>query len=448
MNSSDLAHCVHESITTVCQRESSEEARKKEEEELADLSGNVEEDLLCPICHGMLFRPVRPLCKHQFCRFCLILWVEKCIKQMQEGMCPMCRSEVLLPETLEVDEELECRIITTYGLQAYQLRHKDMVKEKIERLVSDLESEHLKDIEERCSLQDLARAGILGTAFAGPVGAVTALGLMGVYAAYTSVMRMKREDRRKYGIIEDDAWIDIPKDCIRLTNLSLTKVSIEMYSHEAVFPLSNRSLEPGEVGLFSPNPSSWTEPAFLFRVILPGFLDKELASLPVAPNHGYLFCCTDMVVEEIGPLCPEGYTTGGHDFRGYDSSGWMTGIVEGEQPAERPAQRRLEITNDSLCTIRCSFYTTNNYFADHSIILESKETQQICLPNETHTATVQISITTDSYFTPDTDLCIVQMRAAFRYQILQSRIYNKEGLDESPAVQRQSVEDEDYYSIF
>jgi hypothetical protein len=160
-----------------------------------------------------------------------------------------------------------------------------------------------------------------------------------------------------------------------------------------------------------------------------------------------------MVVEEIGPLSEANYTEGGHDLNviGLDSSAsdWIPGVEEGEaaRPSTRRTPRRLEINNDSLCSIKCSFYTSDNYFADHSIILEPKETEQICLPENIENTTVQISITNDSFFTPDTDLCIVQMRASYRYQILQSRIYNKEGQDESPLVQQPNT-DEDYYSIF
>jgi len=642
MNHRDLASSVLDHINTLCRSSSATQTPSstvtphvsipQKEGENTDILDDVETEDCCPICHGLLFRPVRPMCTHTFCRFCLILWVEKCNKDNQEGMCPMCRSEVILPETLEIDDDLEKTILQKYGSNVYQSRHKDMVKEKIERLVTDLEVEHLKEIEESCSMQDLARAGILGTAFAGPIGAVTALGLMGVYAAYTSVMRLKREDRRKFGIIEDDAWSDIPYDSIRLTNISLTRVSIEMYASDAIFAQETRTLEPGETGLFFPSleeDEGSKNHSFCFRVILPGLLDKELASMPVCLNHGYLFCCTDVCVEEVGPMTiysptesqysrssshsstskksacsyrrknsrqlalesdsgqyhpttdkikahemdnehdqitrstigdsdnrigtpdcnPENILARRRSLRNSESyspvrnrsnqiipprnnssfipkdsreysqskshpstdsnddndqsiqDSWNFNsnrkiskyqieeelnkqfdetVIETKrlqyylrkkrEAEEQIAQialdarevhteaeeeyrstssnerepLKLEITNDSLHEVKCSFYSGTNYFADDTINLRPKRSVLVNLPYGVNVTTVQVCIVQESFFTPDTDLCSVQMKAGYRYQILQSRIFGNEPEQENPETTEENI----FYTMF
>eukprot|EP00397_Hematodinium_sp_SG-2012_P002287 GEMP01002293.1.p1 GENE.GEMP01002293.1~~GEMP01002293.1.p1 ORF type:complete len:495 (+),score=100.28 GEMP01002293.1:127-1611(+) len=376
---------------------------EKQEPDIAD-------EFCCPICHGLLFRPIRCPCKHIFCRFCLILWVEKCVKGYQIGVCPMCREPINHPETFAVDLEMEKRIIADVGLVSYQLRHRDMVKEKIQRLVVDLEAEHRDEIEEgfNTTLQVGARAGILGTAFAGPVGAVAALGFVGAYAIYVQVMRLKREDRRKYGMIEDDAsaWLSSPKDAIRLTNLTLTRVNVQLYDQESMFPLEVRTFEPRETAFFYPlQLASYSETAnvaYYLQIILPGFVEKELASMPAALNHGYLFCCTDVCVEEVGLV----------DERKY-----------------RNTRGVIELKNESPVRVKCTFYS-GYFFSDDTVIMEPEEMEVVVLPdNITHT-TVQVSVASDSFFTADTELCSVQMRERYKYRILESRIQTEEVREE------------------
>lgn len=377
-------------------------------------STEIADEFVCPICHGLLFRPIRPECSHRYCRFCLILWADKCTKSAQLSACPLCREAIVYPETLPVDTEMEQRIISEMGLDVYQSRHRDMVKEKVERLMVDLELEHRLEVEESyaTTLHFGARAGILGTAFGGPVGAVAALGVMGAYAVYTQLKRLKREDRRKYGLIEDDAsaWLDMPPRSMQVTNLTLTKVIVELFDQEGVFPLETRAFEPQESAYFRPTESTTytvsDNVAYYLRVILPGIVDKDLAGIPAALDHGYLFCCTDVCVEEVAL------------------------IERGRYPSRAGV---IEMRNESPVTVKCTIYTSS-YFADETVTIEPNATELTILPRGILKATVLVSVVNESFFIPDTELCSVQMRAKYVYRILESRILNEDLRKQDDAV--------------
>lgn len=53
--------------------------------------GEVDEDLLCPICSGVLEEPVQaPHCEHAFCNACITQWFA------QQQICPVDRTVVTL----------------------------------------------------------------------------------------------------------------------------------------------------------------------------------------------------------------------------------------------------------------------------------------------------------------------------------------------------------------
>ncbi|XP_062401651.1 E3 ubiquitin-protein ligase NRDP1-like [Sardina pilchardus] len=55
--------------------------------------GHVDEDLLCPICSGVLEEPVQATdCEHAFCNACITQWIS------QQSTCPVDRSQVTLAQ--------------------------------------------------------------------------------------------------------------------------------------------------------------------------------------------------------------------------------------------------------------------------------------------------------------------------------------------------------------
>jgi len=408
MNDDALQDCIHEAISAVnaSMKQDATSVASFRSLETDILAIEYPEEFMCPICHGLLFRPILAACSHRFCRFCLTLWSEKCTANGQNRVCPMCRDAIDCTETLPLDDALEKRILAEVGMEKYKSRHRDLVLEKVERLMVDLDVEHKMEVEESYfdTLQFGARVGIVGTAFAGPLGAVAALGAVGAYAAYLQLLRLKREGRRKYGIIEDDATLsDLPKGCIRVSNLTLTLVHIELYNQEnMLYPLVSHPISPREVFTFCAYlftdiiGNRVTE--FALRVVSPGLLGKELATMSAAIDHGYLFCCTDACVEEVSR---------------FDVN-------------EHVRKKVVEITNDSSMTVRCSFYTTSTYFSDDDITLEPGATYMILLTGGFSSSTVQISVANDSFIAA-TELCNVQMRSRYRYRIVESRYMREIG---------------------
>ncbi|XP_056371125.1 E3 ubiquitin-protein ligase NRDP1 [Oenanthe melanoleuca] len=57
--------------------------------DVARFQGDVDEDLICPICSGVLEEPVQaPHCEHAFCNACITQWFS------QQQTCPVDRSVV------------------------------------------------------------------------------------------------------------------------------------------------------------------------------------------------------------------------------------------------------------------------------------------------------------------------------------------------------------------
>ena len=50
--------------------------------------GEVDSELICCICKGILEDPVESLCRHVFCSICVKLWLN------QNGTCPQCRNQI------------------------------------------------------------------------------------------------------------------------------------------------------------------------------------------------------------------------------------------------------------------------------------------------------------------------------------------------------------------
>ena len=52
------------------------------------------DDYLCPVCSSISIKPVRLACSHVFCVRCLVK-----LQRQGKGLCPMCRSDVVLDAT-------------------------------------------------------------------------------------------------------------------------------------------------------------------------------------------------------------------------------------------------------------------------------------------------------------------------------------------------------------
>lgn len=94
-------------------------------------------DDTCPICHGLLYKPVKTRCNHTMCESCMNLWAEISINQemavvgledepitlhpsQMEIKCPMCRTL----STGVLDQDREALLRATYP-QTYALREKE-----------------------------------------------------------------------------------------------------------------------------------------------------------------------------------------------------------------------------------------------------------------------------------------------------------------------------------
>ncbi len=49
------------------------------------------DDFLCPICFGIVWRPIKMRCKHVICIRCTIL-----LQRQKKRFCPLCRENVIL----------------------------------------------------------------------------------------------------------------------------------------------------------------------------------------------------------------------------------------------------------------------------------------------------------------------------------------------------------------
>lgn len=70
-------------------------AAKVIQDEIADTSQNIPENMICPICLDVYYRPYRCNCGHIFCDFCLRLLVKnKMEKSDPNVLCPLCRQSI------------------------------------------------------------------------------------------------------------------------------------------------------------------------------------------------------------------------------------------------------------------------------------------------------------------------------------------------------------------
>ncbi|RVE40025.1 hypothetical protein evm_015325 [Chilo suppressalis] len=79
--------------------------------EIKRFQGDVDEELICPICSGVLEDPLQaPSCEHAFCRACITEWISR------QPTCPVDREAVTASQLRPVPRILRnllCRLCTT-----------------------------------------------------------------------------------------------------------------------------------------------------------------------------------------------------------------------------------------------------------------------------------------------------------------------------------------------
>lgn len=282
----------------------------------------------------MLFRPVRTTCGHVFCKYCLLTWVETNYNNSRYSLdddddvgwkweCPLCRTNI--DNSLGgIDQRLEDQLIAKYGSSAYNDRHHDIVKEKVERLVVRRVEERVEDARYRLLQAEIDAvetpvmlpAGLMvGLVVSGPIGALgSALALGGHYCfrwGRQELDRIRGEERFRFGVLEDDAPIHLP-EAVKVTNMSMTSVRVHLKAiqeERALKLIATANVEPQREAIIPIEVDAEdAESAVLMEVVRPiALIEKELATMVVRAGRSYLFCCTDASVRLLGAMQPAEY---------------------------------------------------------------------------------------------------------------------------------------------
>src|SRR6266536_4843846 len=112
----------------------------------------ISEDHVCPVCHLLLFRPVRTHCNHTLCESCMAHWAHVSVTSQMtivslddepsifepleiEAKCPMCRT----PTTASLDARLAGELGARYPLR-YAERQAEEQTFEVDRLESAIET--------------------------------------------------------------------------------------------------------------------------------------------------------------------------------------------------------------------------------------------------------------------------------------------------------------------
>lgn len=104
---------------------------------VASSSDIIDSDDLCPMCHLLLYRPVKTTCNHTFCSDCMSHWADVSITSQMiivplfdtlidfapstvEAKCPMCRSLTTAAPTMELVKKLKARYPAPYAQRAME----------------------------------------------------------------------------------------------------------------------------------------------------------------------------------------------------------------------------------------------------------------------------------------------------------------------------------------
>lgn len=155
-----------------------------------------EDDLICPVCQDVFFRPVVTSCGHHFCKPCLELWLQHDAESETGcGTCPLCRDFFIERIPYYPDEDLERRAIARVGQRAYRGREIDVVEAKLAPKV-----EAYRQRRQRVTrASGVVAAGLGAAAIAGSIS-------VGVgAAAFLSGLKVAAwlDDQGRYCVLED-----------------------------------------------------------------------------------------------------------------------------------------------------------------------------------------------------------------------------------------------------
>ena len=112
-----------------------------------DAAETIDHDDLCPVCHILLYEPVRTECNHVLCRSCMTQWADAVMRQEHPGVesdesdlseleddameasCPMCRSSTAAALDNNLCRILEQRYPITYATRRTEEEEAMMARE-------------------------------------------------------------------------------------------------------------------------------------------------------------------------------------------------------------------------------------------------------------------------------------------------------------------------------